>query len=107
MSVDTPPAIPARDERTLTGREPLQGATVVNLSPATADQYGLDPFARGVLITASSGFAAQAGFQPGDVVLGINGRRTASVAALADALAGATSWQVTLLRGDQQITTEF
>ncbi len=108
VSVDTPPAAPARDERTLAGREPLQGATVVNLSPATADQYGLDPFLRGVLITASgSGVAAQAGFQPGDMVLGVNGRRIASVAQLADALASAQSWQITLQRGDQQITTQF
>ena len=32
VHVEPPPATPARDERTINGRNPLQGATVVNLS---------------------------------------------------------------------------
>ncbi len=35
------------------GRNPFDGATVVNLSPAVADELGLDPFAGdGVLVTS-------------------------------------------------------
>ena len=105
--VETPPALPPRDQRQLGGRNPLQGATVVNLSPAVADQYGLDPFARGALISASDGFAAQAGFQPGDIVLGVNGRTVTSVGELVALLDGAQEWRITVQRGDQQITGQF
>ena len=109
LTVATPAADPPRDERTLTGRSPLQGATVVNLSPATANQYGLDPFLHGVLVTASGqGVAAQAGFQAGDIIRGVNGQPVESTAALAAALANASGgWRVTLQRGDQQITAQF
>ena len=74
VRLEAPSATPARDERTLSGREPLAGATVVNLSPAVADEYGLDPLLTGVLIVkAGQGFAAQAGFQAGDIVRAVNG----------------------------------
>ncbi|MGC1301379.1 MAG: Do family serine endopeptidase [Caulobacteraceae bacterium] len=106
--VSTPPADPPRDERTLTGRNPFQGVTVVNLSPATADQYGLDPFLTGVLITeAGQGFGARAGFQGGDIVRSINGHQVQTTADLASALGGAQSWRIVIQRGEQQIVAEF
>jgi Do/DeqQ family serine protease len=45
--VEPPPATPAKDEQTLSGRNPLSGLTVVNLSPAVADELGADPFVKG------------------------------------------------------------
>ena len=106
-SLGTLPASPPRDERTFSGREPLQGATAVNLSPATADQYGLDPFATGVLIiSAGEGFAGRV-FQPGDIILSVNGRPVTSTAALASALGAAQGWRIVLQRGDQQAVVEF
>ena len=109
LTLATPEADPPRDERTLAGRNPLQGATVVNLSPATADQYGLDPFLHGVLVVeAGQGVAAQAGFQAGDIVRAVNGRLVNSTSQLAEALAGGYGgWRVTVQRGDQQITAQF
>jgi len=106
--VSTPPAVPARDERTIAGRNPFQGATVVNLSPAVADQYGLDPFLTGVLLTsAGEGFAGRAGFQGGDIVRSINGKRIDTVADLASAVSGVQSWRIVVQRGDQQISVQF
>ena len=109
LMVATPAADPPRDERVLAARSPMQGATVVNLSPATADQFGLDPFLRGVLVTsAGQGIAARAGFQPGDIIRAVNGRSIASTANLAAALSsGYGGWQVVIQRGDQQITAQF
>ncbi len=109
LVVATPAADPPRDERILSARSPLQGATVVNLSPATAVQYGLDPFLRGVLVIgAGQGIAVQAGFQAGDIVREVNGRPTASTAALAATLTeGGGGWRITVQRGDQQITAQF
>jgi S1-C subfamily serine protease len=109
LTVATPAADPPRDQRTLAGRSPMQGATVVNLSPATASQYGLDPFLHGVLVTdAGQGVAGQAGFQAGDIIRGVNGRPVSTTADLASALSsGYGGWRVTIQRGDQQITAQF
>ena len=75
LRLETAPASPPKDQRTLTGRQPLQGATVVNLSPAVADEYGLDPFLHGVIIVKlNGGIAARVGFRPGDIVRRVNGR---------------------------------
>ena len=106
------PAEPTRDEHALTGRNPLAGATVANLSPAVADQMGLDPFAagHGVLVTKiGPGYAANIGLQPGDLIVQVNGRAPASVAdlqAMLDAPAGA-AWVLVVQRGGQTITAQF
>ena len=95
-----------RDQRTLSGRQPLSGATVVNLSPAAADEFGLDPFARGVALIQADGIAANAGFRAGDIVRSVNGRRVGSVADLSDALRSGR-WSIVIARGGREITAEF
>ena len=100
------PAVPARDERTLSGRQPLSGATVASLSPAAADGYGADPFQTGVILTAVRGVAANQGFRPGDVVTAVNGRAVTTTAGLAAALQ-AQRWTLTLLRGGREIEARF
>jgi S1-C subfamily serine protease len=59
------------------GRNPFTGAQVAQLSPALADELGLDPFqARdGVLVYSvpPRTIARGVGFQPGDVIREING----------------------------------
>ncbi|WP_309091986.1 Do family serine endopeptidase [Phenylobacterium sp.] len=110
VRAEAPPASPARDQRTIEGQNPLNGATVINLSPAVADELGLDPFSGpGVLISGvGRGFAVGAGFRPGDIIRSVNGRRVASVRDLAAALeAPARGWQITLERGGQTITANF
>src|SRR5258706_5683974 len=76
VRAEPPPATPARDERVINGRNPFQGATVVNLSPAVAEEVGLDPFGRqGVLILKTDvGAALQLGLRPGDIIRQVNGR---------------------------------
>jgi Do/DeqQ family serine protease len=104
------PANPARDQRTLAGRNPFAGAEVVNLSPAVAEELGVDAFAGpGVLITKiGRGFAMNAGLQPGDMIRAVNGRKINSVSELVAATsAGASTWEVTIERGGQQITGRF
>ncbi len=104
---DTPP----RDERALKGRNPFDGATVVNLSPAVAQDLGVDPFAgRGVLVTKiGPGYAANAGLQPGDFIREVNGKPVNTVAELNAALTGqaARNWVVTIERQGQRITARF
>lgn len=110
LRAEPPPARPARDELQVDGRNPFQGATVVNVSPAVADEIGVDPFAaRGVLVlNVSRGFAMNAGLRPGDVVRRVNGREIATVSDLRAALSEpAATWQVTILRGEREITANF
>jgi len=103
------PATPARDEQTIAGRNPFTGATVVNLSPAVADELGVDTFARGVLVTRiNGGPAAQVGLQPGDIIRAANGQQIGAVRDLVAATSRqAASWQVTIERGGQQISATF
>ncbi len=100
------PATPARDELTLSGRQPLSGATVASLSPAAADGYGVDPFQTGVILTAVRGVAAQQGFRPGDVVTAVNGRAVTTTSQLAAALQSGR-WTLTLLRDGREIEARF
>ena len=103
----SPPDTPARDQRTLAGEEPLAGATVINLSPAAAEELGYDPFATGVVITKSAGYAAQAGFQPGDLVRQVNGKPVGDVRALAAALGPADGYRVVIERNGEEVTADF
>ena len=103
---------PAPDERTLSGDQPLNGVTVVNLSPALADAKGLDPYAatRGVIISElpAGSFAARQGFRPGDLIRGVNGRPVNSTRELEDALRNARGgWALTVERDGQVITAQF
>ena len=106
LRLETPPATPARDLRLLQGRTPLGGATVINLSPAAADEYGLDPFVKGVALTKVGGIAANQGFRPGDIIRAVNGQPVTSTAALASALQ-TDRWRITLERAGREINAEF
>jgi Do/DeqQ family serine protease len=106
VRAEPPPALPARDERTITGRNPFQGATVVNLSPAVAEEVGVDPFGeKGVMVLKMApGAAQQVGLRPGDIIRQVNGRAIRTTGDLAGAVnTPARVWQVVFERGGQQI----
>jgi S1-C subfamily serine protease len=110
LRAEAAPQTPAKDERVLKGRHPFDGATVVNLSPAAAQDLGVDPFAgRGVLVTKiGQGFALDAGLRPGDFVREVNGKAintTAELAAAANSASG--TWTVTIERNGQRITARL
>jgi Do/DeqQ family serine protease len=98
------------DELTLEGRSPFQGAKVVNIGPALADQMRLDPSAQGVVVldVPSDSAAAQFGFQTGDIIVAVNGEKIGKTADLARiAKTGSRMWRVTIQRGGQQISAVF
>ncbi len=113
VRAEAPSANPPRDERTITGHNPFGGAHVVNLSPAVADELGIDPFdaPRGVMISAidsANTYAASVGLAPGDIIREVNGRQITSTADLQAVVAsGARGWRVTIQRGGQVITAQF
>jgi Do/DeqQ family serine protease len=105
---EAPPSRP-RDERQLSGAHPLNGATVVNLSPALAIELGVDTATDGVIVTAlaGNGYARRAGFQPGDIIRAINGRRVNTTAELQAALAASQGWRITVERNGREVTGAF
>ena len=81
------PETPPRDERTLEGRHPLNGATVANLSPALSQELDMKGAWEGVVLVKvpRGSVARRYRFRPGDVLLEINGEevaRSADVEAL-------------------------
>lgn len=83
---------------------------MVNLSPAVADELGLDPFAgTGVLVTnAGAGLARNIGLQRGDIVREVNGQKIVSVRDLAAVIASpARAWRVTVERNGRLLTQTF
>jgi len=95
---------PPRDTRNLKGRHPLSGATVANLSPAVAEELGLDEEEKGVVVlkVAPSTTAARFGFRRGDIVVGLNNERMTSVETLVQALNQAPGgWRLSFEREGQ------
>jgi serine protease Do len=78
-----PPEDPRRDKSLLEGRQPLSGATVVNLSPAVAEEMGLSEWRPGVIVQqVQPGSYASRFLRPNDMVLAVNGQNVVSVADL-------------------------
>ncbi len=73
VRADTPQESPARDERRLEGLHPLDGAVVVNMSPALGEELGFDPYVKGVMVLkVERGSAANYNrLRPGDFIVGI------------------------------------
>ena len=67
----------SRDEIEIGSRSPFRGVTVANLSPALADELGIDQQVQGVVIVhVADGSPAQSvGFQKGDIVVSVNSRK--------------------------------
>ena len=102
MKISLPPD-QGREEGTIAGANPMQGARVANITPALADEMQMDLMARGVAVTgvAAGSQAARFGFHEGDVIRELNGDRIASVAQLRRALENADAWRMAIQRGDQ------
>lgn len=68
-----PETVP-RDARELLEFTPFEGATVMNLSPAVAQEFGFEGVLEGVVITEvkRGGQADKVGMRPGDIVRAVN-----------------------------------
>jgi serine protease Do len=102
LKLMAPPEDPPRNMTEIGGTNPLTGAVVANMSPALAEELGLDSAPEGVFVIElrRGAPASRLGFRPGDRILAINGEETATVDRLAAALARpADRWRVSLSRG--------
>jgi len=102
-----PPEDPPRDKSVLEGRQPLSGATVVNLSPAVAEEMGLTEWRPGVAIAEIKGGSYAARFmRPGDMVIAVNGKDVKTVADLKERIADGVS-SLSISRDGMVSTIQF
>ena len=95
-----------RDEITISGRSPFQGAKVANISPAVADELQLDNTTEGVVVLgiADGGTASDVGFRKGDVIVAVNGKKIEKTSDLESITRERSRlWRITILRNGQQI----
>ena len=110
-TLTAPPEIPSRDTAVLTGRQPLAGATVANLSPALSDEIGFDDAtAEGVVVLAVEPRtqANRLGLRRGDIVVSIGDQAVDSVARLKRLVAKSRrSWKVSIKRGGKVLSVSI
>jgi serine protease Do len=109
-TVVAPPETPAREATTLRGSQPLAGATVLNLSPAVAEEMGIPGPFKGVMVSdvAEGSPAMRLGFRPGDQLLQVNQVAIESVRQLSTQLERAQQgWRITVRRGEETRTLNF
>jgi len=104
-----PPENPPRETQGVSGRNPLGGARIANLSPAAALDLGLDLFAKGVAIVSvdDNSYAAAQGFQAGDIIRSVNNAEINRVADLTRALNAGRNWNIVLERGGRRAALSF
>ena len=107
LPIRTAPENPPRATVELSGSQPLAGATVANLSPAVADELGLERAYSGVVIVTvrPRSPAQRVGLQPGDRILQVNGEAISSTAGLRKIISRRSArWEIVFGRGDQQFS---
>src|SRR5206468_6351392 len=114
LKLEPAPETVPRDAVRLSSHSPLQGAEVMNLSPAVLDALSLDAEALGasegvvVASVAPDSPAAEFGYQKGDVVLGVNGAEIHATRDLVAATArAARTWDLAISRAGQLIRTRI
>lgn len=103
------PKDPAPDERELKGNHPLNGLVVANLSPALSEEVSASDW-MGVVVTGvrPGTFSARVGFQPGDIILSLNGTKVTNSAELERASQkAASSWEIEVKRNGQVNTLKI
>jgi Do/DeqQ family serine protease len=104
------PEIPPRDSLTIGSRSPFQGAEVMNMSPAVAEELSLEGSTDGVVVASvgDGSTAAEVGVKKGDVVVAVNGQKIATTHDLERACAERVRlWDLTIKRGAQTIRTQL
>ena len=107
MKLAPPPEDPPRDQTLLDGRQPLNGASVANMSPAVADELGLVEYRPGVIVMeVKPGSYAGRFVRPGDMILGVNGQDVKNVAELKKRIAAGVA-SVSIGREGMVSTVQF
>ena len=110
MRVESAPETVPRDERVLDGNGPLNGAKVVNLSPAVSEELGIEGPARGVMISTLRAARSPRGPASRRAIgyWRLTTRRMESAKAVVEANAVKQKfWKITIQRSGQVLTQVF
>ncbi len=93
------------DPRNLAGQHPLDGARVVNLTPAAADELGVDDSTGVIVSEVRNGSVAQSlGFRAGDLIVTVGDKLIDSVDTLEPLLKQRRRmWQMAVRRGGRML----
>ena len=106
VSLVPPPDDPPRNDMWLPGLSPLGGARAASLSPALAEEIGVDSGIAGVvLLDVSAGSSAdRLGLRAGDIIRAIDGRPIRTVEELADfRIPAFKPWAIGLSRAGEEL----
>jgi Do/DeqQ family serine protease len=110
LALEAPPESSSRDMVAIKARSPFAGATVATLDAALADELHIPFTGAGVVVVKveSDSPAESVGFQPGDLILQVNGQLTSSARDL-DRItkAGARLWRLMVQRDGQTVRMVF
>ena len=107
LTLAAPPETPPRERTLLDGRQPLAGASVVNMSPAMADELNLVEWKNGVMVVEIKPGAYAGRFtRPGDMIVSVNGQDVKSVADLKKQIAAGVG-SITISRDGMTNTVQF
>jgi len=101
ITLAPPPDVPARNDTWLPNLNPFSGALVASLSPALAEEFGLDSALSGLVVleVQSGSSAARAGLREGDIIRAFNGRQIRTVEEIVDVrLPRFTRWKMLIIR---------
>ena len=101
---------PKRDLVKIGGLSPFTGGSVVNLSPAVAEEFSIDPSLEGVVLSdvEEGSPAAQVGFQRGDVFLTVNAEPTITTRKFESVVQSRRGlWRVNISRGGEVVSLLF
>lgn len=109
VEAEPAPGVAEGEKLDVRGRNPFQGAEVVELSPAFNEENGLDAFQTGVLIFSVNrrSPADYFGFQPGDRIIAVDGSDVSSLEdleAVLDASDGIRRWPVEIERRGERFS---
>jgi len=110
LPLEAAPETVPRDQVEITSGSPLAGATVVNLSPAVAEELAYQGDPTGVIVAdvAQGSPAARTGLRPGDVIRDVNGTSIESTRQLVAATAErARLWNMIIERDGRLIRSRI
>ncbi|WP_137131930.1 DegQ family serine endoprotease [Rhizobium sp. FY34] len=110
MSLGVAPETVPRDERLIEGRNPFAGLRVANLSPKLATELRLPTDKTGIVVTevVRGSPAARLGFQPGDIMIAVNGDPVPTTKAMEVLVEDNPGfWRVEIERDGQRIRQFF
>ncbi len=104
----TPPESPARDTVTTKDRSVIPQMVLSNINPAVIAEFGLALGLRGVVVESPGEIGARAGLRIGDVILGVDGKETATVDDVVRALRNAERrLALQVQRGSRRVVMRF